>query len=178
MSNIIDSDSIQEDSLEQFAGNLWAILDIEPPLDVQLIAERLGVRLEKDHLGLRVSGLAFVNCNGTRFAITNQMESPTRQRFVGLHEIAHHLFDKPCEGIILMDRSNKFSVDPVEYRADKFAAALLMPDFWVIQYWDDLKTNPDYRIEIMADRFDVSIESMKFRLRELDVHDSHYHQRV
>ncbi len=163
------------DPLERFAADLWEVMELEPPIDVMLIAERFGVVLERDYLGLKVSGLCWVGSAGTRYAITNKLEPLTRQRFVGLHEIAHHIFDKPSEGILLMDTANTIPTDPCEIKADKFAATVLMPESLVRRYWDEFKSNPECRIEILADIFNVSLKAMKFRLRELNIC---YYQRI
>ncbi|MEN6521340.1 MAG: hypothetical protein ABFD46_09365, partial [Armatimonadota bacterium] len=63
-------------------------------------------------------------------------------------------------------------IKPIEERrADRFAAALLMPHWLVREWWDELSSNPTGRVPVMASRFSVSLSAMRIRVKELGLRD-------
>jgi Zn-dependent peptidase ImmA (M78 family)/DNA-binding XRE family transcriptional regulator len=99
-------------------------LSVDPIDDLGAVLERAGVLV----LGLRlppgVSGLTFLNRRMITCAISSG-DAATRQRFSLAHEYCHALLDLGASaGIVTRDAQRK---DPIEVRADAFAAAFLMP---------------------------------------------------
>jgi len=156
-----------ESATERFADDYWEVSDLTPPLDIQNFSLKFGIILRREYLGLRLSGLCFVTPNNNRYAIVNSLEHPHRQRFVSIHECAHLLFDdlQPVE--MRLDLQHDKRQCKLERRADQLSAAMLMPYQWVRRWWDELATNPQCRVYIMAERFGVSKQAMRIRLREL-----------
>lgn len=96
----------------------------------------------------------------------NSTEARVRQRFTIAHELGHHVngdIDAP------RDTAASFSArtwDPAEVEANRFAAALLMPDYVVrALVYDEGITN----IEDLAEEFGVSTVAMKYRLENLGI---------
>lgn len=159
------------DDAERFAFRAWESLKLDPPVDVELVAKKLGIDIyrkefvqEIDGLYLRVPGAPPV------VAVNNSyLKPPGRQRFTAAHEIGHHLL---CRHI--QTKSRLFYIDSVKTRktaleraCDRFAALLLMPEPIVRQWFDELSANRENRVAIMSERFGVSASAMRVRLREL-----------
>lgn len=133
------------------------------PIDPAAIAELEGVAVEGQPEWLIGEGLsgAYDNDGGRPTIRYNEDESPVRQRFTIAHELGHHVLG---HGARFRDKAKEFTLsnyDPVEAEANRFAAALLMPD--------PLVTNMVVRRGItslseLADRFKVSQVAMKYRL--------------
>lgn len=90
--------------------------------------------------------------------------STERARFTVAHEIGHlmlHDFD----GIIHRD-ANGQPQTTIEREANQFAAALLMPDFWVSTLFH--KGYNEYKL---AHTFNVSLTAMGYRLSDLGLND-------
>jgi Zn-dependent peptidase ImmA (M78 family) len=109
----------------------------KPPVDVHLIAKRLGLKLIQEQLGEDISGLYISKGDSTVIAV-QKSDHPNRKRFTIAHEIAHfclrHQFE-PGEhvhvdrGHLITPRNSRSStgIDLKEIEANQFAACLLMP---------------------------------------------------
>lgn len=107
------------------------------PVDVDDIAEQLGVKVVYEDLGPEVSALLVTR--GAASTIGIHRDHPTvRQRFSVAHELGHfvlrHQFERGehvhvDQGRFISERSARASagLDPKEVEANQFAAALLMP---------------------------------------------------
>lgn len=160
-----------EDEAELFAHKAWETLKLEPPVDLSIVAERLGIDVyerefveEIDGVYLRLPGAPPV------IAINNAyIKPPSRRRFTLAHEIGHHLLGRkitPEQKLFFFDTSRTRRTI-MERACDRFAALLLMPEHLVKQYHSELSYNEEQRVAVMARRFDVSIWAMKRRLSEL-----------
>ncbi len=99
-------------------------LGISPIVEPASVLEREGVLVLGLKLPAGVSGLTFLNKRAVTCAI-NAGDAATRQRFSLAHEYCHALLDLGASpGIVSRDAERK---DPIEVRADAFAAAFLMP---------------------------------------------------
>lgn len=99
-------------------------LGIDPIDDVSAVLERAGVLVLGLQLPQGVSGLTFLN-RGAVICAVNSSDAAARQRFSLAHEYCHALLDLGASpGIVSREAQRK---DPVEVRADAFAAAFLMP---------------------------------------------------
>lgn len=143
-----------------------------PPVDVDWIAEREGLRFEYLDLD-RISG-AYVREGERRgCAFISSREPPLRQRFSKAHELAHHLFDEP---VISHAAGYPALRLPIGYRGrerhwahEMFAACLLMPRAWVGTFIRDRGWMLDRfpQITETARIFHVSRNAAEVRLREL-----------
>ena len=147
-------------------GQIDDILRVAP-VDVQAIANRLGLGIFQQRLAAGVSGvllndISFGTTSG--FAIlVNQGEVFTRQRFTAAHEIGHFVLHRDRIGERVEDnyllRSDRMS-NLTEQQANRFAADLIMP-FRLINRFvaEGIRTVPD-----LAVRLQVSEVAMAIRL--------------
>ena len=146
----------------QLVRRYWA--QRGPAIDPTDIAEQMGVRVVAfDNWFETASGLysadevpPTIYYNGT--------EAKVRQRFTIAHELGHHVLG---HGTRNRDTSNAFRMsnpDPAEVAANRFAAHLLMPDYWVEHF---VITEGLTSLEQLAKKFDVSTSAMHFKLRSL-----------
>jgi Zn-dependent peptidase ImmA (M78 family) len=149
------------------------------PVDVQLIAKRLGLKVIECDLGEDVSGLLISKGNSSVIAVQED-DPPNRKRFTVAHEIGHfhlrHQFE-PGEhvhvdrGHLITPRNSRSStgVDVKEIEANQFAASLLMPSKLLMRSIKALKAKSlrDDHVEKLADDFGVSEQAMTIRLSTL-----------
>jgi hypothetical protein len=152
-----------------------------PPVDVEAIAIKLGIRVITADLGVDVSGL-LVTTPGQQVSICVRAgDASSRKRFTIAHELAHHILGHQFEagGHVHVDRGNFISqrgprasqgVDPKEIEANHFAAALLMPSAWVRAAASEMQGKGllvDHHVAKLAERFGVSEQAMTIRLTTL-----------
>lgn len=95
----------------------------------------------------------------------NKEHHKNRQRFTLAHELGHYILHKD-KNINKVDTTffRNENLDPLEYMANEFAAALLMPEDRLRELIDkENKTN----IENLAEIFEVSPAAMKYRVISL-----------
>lgn len=159
---------------------------LEAPVDVDLIAEMLGLRVRYD-FDLEsdgITGAIFLNEDDAAEILINPVENSyePRRRFTLAHEIGHyclHLNDTK-RGFIddrkSMSRSNTYW-DKYEGEANSFAANLLMPKSLVLVVGREVvkekggngKIDKELFIEELSARFQVSIPALKYRLQALGI---------
>ena len=163
------------------ADFLTSQFDIESvPVDVEAIAQALGLAIVRANLGNEVSGMLVTN-KGRSYVCVHERHHPVRQRFTIAHEIGHHVLGHQLEsgdhvhidhGNFISQRGPRAStgLDPKEIEANQFAAALLMPVTLVRQATTDVAGKSpllDSHVELLADRFRVSQQAMTIRLTTL-----------
>ncbi len=105
--------------------------------------------------------------------LVNQSDHPFRKRFSIAHELGHHFLHLHEDGEIVTTKVDLFreyldSTTPLEPRerleveANRFAAALLMPESFVKEIYHKTNTLPK-----TAEIFNVSEEAMGIRLSVL-----------
>lgn len=138
------------------------------------------ITIRKYNLNDEVSGILVIDENGNATIGFNPKESPYRIRFSIAHELGHYfLHSNNSKGIFmdkLMFRKNiklyNRREEQVEIEANYFAANLLMPKQILINeinqldYLDDDEDN----IKKLADKFQVSVSAMTFRLINLGLY--------
>lgn len=134
-----------------------------PPLDFGPILERYGIDLMLRAFNY-VSGVMIKDPVYT-LLVVNENDPEPRRRFTIAHELGHFFLEH--EGRRFAEPSN--DNPPQERAANRFAAALLMPEDWLRAAWEDFRDNPDHRPEIVAEKFGVSAEALKVRLKELGI---------
>lgn len=140
----------------------------EVPLDLNEILKLLKVSLiYKSYEAPGTSGgLSYDSQRNIWIISVNRDHHPRRQRFTIAHEIGHYCLHK--------DRLNTFddtiffrndTKDHMEWQANQFAAEILMPEDYVIKFWNEgCKTEGS-----LAMKFDVSVLAIRFRLRQLNL---------
>ena len=131
--------------------------DGDLPVNPEKIAKNSGVQVirvdilsEQNISGAHIEGVIYVNSHDSR----------RRQRFTVAHELGHNALG---HGAALRDVETGYGTDPNEIEANRFAAELLMPEVAVDYIVKNRTQNP---VE-MAEIFDVSLEAMRFRLKNL-----------
>lgn len=149
------------------------------PVNVEMIAEQLGLPVMYAELGAEVSGLLI--SDGTEAHICVQLkDAEVRQRFTIAHEIGHHYLRHQFEPghHVHVDRGHYISergpraahgVNPKEVEANQFAACLLMPTKLVHEKVAELGGGPllDHHVSHLAGTFGVSEQAMTIRLSSL-----------
>ncbi|ENM5745101.1 ImmA/IrrE family metallo-endopeptidase [Vibrio mimicus] len=165
---------------------LWSV-----PVDLYAICDKLNINTQtsaewdKNHSGeIKVDDQRNVNI------WINSFDAPNRQRFTLAHEIAHFindilpdietvgLNDKFEDGEKTLNRDGR--QNPVEYRANDFAARLLMPKALVIKHGKSMlkhlkstlgveKVPLEKFVAALAAEFEVSEQAMEIRLRNIGI---------
>ena len=160
-----------------------------PPIDVESIARDLNLYVVYERLEGDVSGTLFHDDDGDVILGVNTFHHWKRQRFTVAHEIGHYwlhvrdrsrsksevFVDRPAE-VLFRDRTASKGLEKKEIEANAFAAALLMPENLVDAearklFARDRRLNDDELVELLAGRFDVSEQAMRYRLVNLHIVD-------
>jgi len=140
------------------ADELLEKIEVEgPPVDVKLIAEKLGIEIVEMTLPTWFFG-TLLNIKGSYYVVINRLMPETRKKFTLAHEIAHYALhgDKLC----YMKNCKR---DYFHREADAFAAELCMPSAMVkkeARNWFN-----DYKF--LARIFEVSEVAMVRKMQEL-----------
>ncbi|HEY5667842.1 MAG TPA: ImmA/IrrE family metallo-endopeptidase [Candidatus Saccharimonadales bacterium] len=145
-------------------------------IDVVDLAQRLGIPVYAVDLPTNCSGDIKREADGTILIEVNSNHPVTRQRFTIAHEVAHYVKHPQIlarKG--QLDRSDVYknmAEITIEQEADKEAAAILMPEYLVKDYfgsrqWTDKTRFDADMIGEIAEIFRVSRAMAITRLREL-----------
>ena len=145
------------------------------PIDVALVAHRLGLHVERADLPAEVSG--FLTLRGKRGTIAyNEAHPLVRQRFTIAHEIGHYMLHRDQSDLFIDKRyplwlrdTNASTGDSLqEIQANHFAATLLMPRIAVKEAYSkldlDLDLDDEDRLDELARSFAVSKQALSIRL--------------
>ncbi|GAC1442789.1 MAG: hypothetical protein NVS2B8_20260 [Vulcanimicrobiaceae bacterium] len=159
--------------IEAEASAILAKLGLtSPPINVFDVANRLGVDVFFARF-VDPSIEASVSKHADRVEISVAASPPARRRFSVAHELGHvalHLAQLPAgryaDRAVEFRRSTSVALggDPKEAEANRFAAALLMPEPWVRAAVARSRVPVD-----LCATFDVSHEAMRRRLAELEL---------
>lgn len=156
----------------------------EASTPINRIAEDFGIFTYKTSLSSQnISGVIYVGgttrkiYNSDKVILVESSDPHKHQRFVIAHEIAHYLFDclsKPQynDGKLLFAETypKKDHNSPKEFRADRFAAELLMPtDLFIRQYnyAMDEKNNRIFTVMYLSEFFQTKVSSIEKRISEV-----------
>lgn len=152
-----------------------------PPIDVHELAGEMGLPILEENLGDGISGLLVRKGRGRTYICVAKADPQVRKRFTIAHELGHHhLRHEFDEGAVHVDHGNYLgrrvaqgpAGDQREYEANQFAAALLMPSKMVKAEVTRVAKRgalDEHAIEVLAGRFDVSVQAMTIRLTTLDL---------
>lgn len=168
------------ENLEDRAETLLKELGLlSVPVNVERVAARLSVQVERTEFGDDVSGVLVVD-DGRGVIGVNAAHAPTRQRFTIAHEIAHYVLHRDQlpvfidKGLrqylaVFRDGSSSTGEHRREREANGFAAALLMPAVLVRDEVARLRLDleDEDAVDALAARFRVSRQAMSFRLVNL-----------
>jgi hypothetical protein len=137
-------------------------LSSEPPIDVDLVARRLGVVEITDALLVEDGRLEREGAQ-TRILIRRGVRTG-RRRFTVAHELAHLLLAEDTGDLVA--RRARLAVDGEERFCDQFAAALLLPRDWLRSRYE----GKPRRLAVVRDvvtRADSSMAAAVIRLDEV-----------
>jgi len=136
------------------------------PVKVGSLAKSLGLQVKSSTLSAGISGE--IRCENGHYIIrVNRHDVKARQRFTLAHEIAHFLLHKDQIGDGIVDDILYRSTlsDTMEAQANRLAADILMPMFYVNKKMSELNEyREEERIERIALSLEVSITALKYRL--------------
>lgn len=148
---------------------------VEAPVRLEPITEGLGAIVVTRELEPELSGM-LVREDGDVVIGVNKHHPLVRRRFTVAHELGH-LELHPGRALILdtsvrvnfRDPVSSLATDREEIEANRFAAALLMPQELVVQAAVGAPRDPDDLVRSLARRFKVSQPAMGYRLINLGI---------
>jgi len=163
-------------------GNRYALelrnlfgLGIEPIYDVRLFIDSIGVKAIKRKLSANdVSGIYLFSGEYGHCILVNRSGNRQLDRFSLVHTFCHGLLDwqdmKTDKNYIVCRNWAKDS--PIEYRANVFAMAFLMPSDTIQKLWLQMRTQEKpsiFDVIAIARYFGIDYESALHRLALLDL---------
>jgi Zn-dependent peptidase ImmA (M78 family) len=136
------------------------------PVDVEDIANQMGIKVEYTYLQEGVSGMIRARPDEIPIIYVDQRDSRGRQRFTIAHELGHYV-ERTNQGKVdfaFIDRRG-MEYDLHEFYADEFAGNLLMPREVLAKLQADGMTNLG-----IAKYFEVSPTALNKRLERLSKH--------
>jgi len=142
----------------------------EPPVSLERIAEYIGVEVRR-HRFARCEPDAFVHktCSGWICYINSNIHIPwPRVRYSLAHELMHvRLVQAGAASGSLFLANHSENASGIERACNIGAAELLMPDDWVLHWWNELEAHIPSRISILAARCEVSQRALSVKLDHL-----------
>lgn len=144
-----------------------------PLLDLQSVAESLGLLGFSLSLGPDAGDAAYVEVGSFGVAVINGTTDPGRRRFSLAHELGHHLTGDAYEP------SPRLGASDTERMFNAFAAHLLMPRSSVLGIWGEFSArSPRLAAVAVAVRFSVSWTAACNQLKNLGLIDSRERERL
>lgn len=172
-------DKVEAEQMAQSAANecLKYLNGVPVPLGTAL--RKLGFKVwVKEFSNPAISGIMALNASKDYPKVigVNSNDNHGHQAFTLAHEFAHYIFDMENldkEWVIAhYNTDNDNENDLREYRANKFAAYLLMPEEvfrYVVKQPRNQFRNKDELVRRLARVFDVSSTAVSRRMEELDI---------
>lgn len=147
----------------------------KPPVRVEMIARQIGATIQYEPFEGDISGMVYRNKDQVIIGV-NSLHHPNRQRFTIAHEIGHVLLHKGTE--VYIDRTYRVNmrntvssqaVDKDEIEANRFAAALLMPEHMLVEDLKDMEIDFESEDDLadLAEKYEVSLKAMTIRLSNI-----------
>lgn len=153
---------------------------LNPPIPIFDIVTSIGLQLMEYNLGNETSGVLVIE-NGKGAIGYNPKDPFVRKRFTVAHELGHYMFHRKenelfVDNFFLMKFRKNNSYSKQEYlqeqEANAFAAALLMPQFFIEQEMKKDEYQNLHETDLitkLARRFEVSVPGMTYRLTNLNL---------
>ncbi len=165
--------------IERITNNILEELNITKlPIPVDEIAKKRGLDIRAYDLGENVSGVLVME-SGKGTIGFNPTESKVRQRFTIAHELGHYELHKQDNGffidkefkMLFRDHNSSTGEHKKEQEANAFAAALLMPEKFVVKEIKNhnLDLSDEDSLKELAKLFNVSVPAMTYRVTNLNL---------
>ncbi len=147
-----------------------------PPVPVEQIAKKLGVRIRRESFAGELSGALLRGDDGKPAIGVNDWHAGVRQRFTIAHELGHlqlHSDALFVDGVLRRDEESSMAIKTHEIEANAFAAELLMPRILLVPELEAQLPRSGKSADIgrlirkLAQLFEVSEQAMQFRLVNL-----------
>jgi Zn-dependent peptidase ImmA (M78 family) len=148
------------------------------PIPVEEIVKKRGLELRAYDLGENVSGALMIDAGKGTIGFSPR-ESKVRQRFTIAHELGHYELHKQESGLFIdnefkiLFRDNNSSKGEIkkELEANSFAAALLMPERFLLReiQRNNFDIGDEDSIKKLAKIFDVSVSAITYRIANLNL---------
>lgn len=173
--------NLRRRSLEVLVRKLLDNLGIRNiPIPVDRIARALGAQVRFWPLDEELSGLICIK-DGVPIIGVNTLHHPHRQRFTIAHEVAHlylhrehitsavHVDKRFSESVLKRDAASATGTEWLEIEANRFAAALLMPEHILVELLtvSPIEIDEEGPLEELSKKFHVSKATLQFRIRNL-----------
>lgn len=138
---------------------------IQFPVDPYVIADRLGINVEKALLPANTSGFIIREAGEQARIFLNSTDGANRQRFTLAHELGHFIQHEDDTEIGFVDKRDELAssgTDSSEIWANRFAAELLMPAAPITKWWAEGASAYTIR-----ERLNVSSAALAYRLKNL-----------
>ncbi len=134
------------------------------PFDLDDFILKIGLRLERCVMDDDISGKLQRNYDGDWVISVNTLHHPKRQRFTLAHELGHYFLHRH-RSIEFVDKAlyRSSQMSSIEYEANNFAGALLMPKDLITEFIRINGTDA----ELISDYFNVSVLAAKIRVETL-----------
>ncbi len=146
------------------------------PIKIDKLVENAGLKILYKPLDNSISGVLATTDKGSKYIIVNSNHSPNRQRFSLAHEFAHYLLHRKTaeifvNSLLFRDEKSSTGADKIEVEANKLAAELLMPEELIRKMVKTkvIDMQDEDEIKRLADNFEVSVQAMTFRLKNLNI---------
>lgn len=181
--NNYDFSSVSDNQIEEFADRILKDFKINTyPIPIVTIAERIGFKCFGAVLKKNISGVVTIDANlienyyTDKVILINVKENPGHRKFTIAHELGHYLFDfnetQKTTYFNAYDLSEDSQNSEEEQRANRFAAALLMPSTEFTTQFQKLKNKKYTKFEIVVEltkHFLVSRTAIEKRVEELEL---------
>ncbi|EAA8812185.1 ImmA/IrrE family metallo-endopeptidase [Salmonella enterica subsp. enterica serovar Agama] len=140
-------------------------LKVRPiPFDLDDFISKIGIDLQRTAMADELSGMLQKNAEGRWTITVNSLHHPKRQRFTLAHELGHYFLHRNrAKSFVDEALYRSTHMDSMEYEANNFAGALLMPKNQLITFMNSNGPNA----ELISEYFDVSVLAAKIRVETL-----------
>lgn len=163
---------------------------LKAPIDLEALCKEIGIPVTvSTSIKKLYSGEISLDSQGDVKIWVNALNHSNRKRFTLAHELGHLINDiiphlENHQEVIFEDPATNFqrsgAQKPEEYRANTFAAELLMPEDLILKEGKKIitfltnklgteKAPEEMFIEKMAEKFSVSSQAMEIRLQVLGI---------
>lgn len=141
------------------------------PIDIQLVAKKLGVSVVEDDLCGEAEGLLMRSAERSYLVLDKKVSHPQRKRFIMASLLGHLVIPWHLKDVYMIRRkgaSSLFTENTAEIEAQKFGAYLLMPPIEVLDSINAGKPSLQEIKLIAYKKFDVSLFAFLNQLVDID----------